>query len=220
MKRYRIAGILVALLALGTFCPNASAEEGFLPLAVHGVQFLGKNVVLENTAGERINCAKLTGTGLFQFDSTGNGTLDLAECEFFGFAAFSLGEKETTIIKEALILAKIEFIVCLIDSAKLLFGIFVRLTEPVHVHVKALASLITFEGAVIGHILTTKGTLVVIDFKAEKGKQAIIECKEEGGLVLFHTLTSKTNAEKKLAQSMSLSQALLQFGETVEVMDK
>jgi hypothetical protein len=223
MKRLRIIGIsLLALFALGAVTASmALAEEGVLPKPTTTVQVLGTNATL-GTAGAAVFCKVLTGTATFTSDSHGTGKLDFNECEVAGLAAFSLGEKETTVVKEALILASVSFLVCLINSAALTFGLFVEVEKeaPVHIHVKAIGSLITVKGAVIGEFTAKKGKLIPILFKGEKGKQAVTECKDEAGGVKKHTLASKTNAEAEVVASENVEKGLLQFTEEVELMDK
>jgi hypothetical protein len=223
MKRLRIIGLaLLALFALGAVSAStASAVEGFLPLNKKGIQVLGKKVLLQTAGGASIHCLKVTGTGAFTNDHHGTGTLDFDECEVFGtgFAAYSLGDKKTTVVKEALILVPVLFLVCLIDSAKLLFGIFIETTETIHIHVEALGDLLEVAGAIIGHILTVKGKLFVVHFVGLKGANNVAECKDEEGKVKKWTLTSKLDPNKAELGSEFATEGLIQFEEEVELMD-
>jgi hypothetical protein len=224
MKRLRIIGLaLLALFALGAVSAStASAVEGFLPLVKKGIQVLASKVLIQTAGGASIHCLKLTGTGAFSNDHHGTATLDLNECEVFGtgFAAYSLGDKKTTVVKEALILMPVLFLVCLIDSAKLLFGIFIETTETVHIHVEALGDLLELTGAIIGHILTTKGKLFVIDFVGLKGAGNVKECKDEAGGVKKWTLTSKLDPNAAELVSVFATNVLIQLEEEAELMDK
>jgi hypothetical protein len=224
MKRLKIIGLaLLALFALGAVSAStASAVEGFLPLNKKSIQVLKSKILLQTAGGAALHCLKLTGTGAFTNDHHGTGTLDLDECELFGtgFAVYSLGDKKTTVVKEALILMPILFLVCLIDSAKLLFGILVEPTETVHLHVEALGDLVEVTGAIIGHILTTKGKLFVVDFGGLKGAGNIAECKDEAGGVKKWTWTAKLDPNKAELASIFATSSLLQFEEEVELMDK
>jgi hypothetical protein len=224
MKRLRIIGIsLLALFALGAITASAaSAVEGVLPLKLKGVTTLGTNAILEDTSGKQIKCAKVTGKGTMSTDVLGEGTLEFKECSSSGLAAYSLDMKETTVVKEAEILAKVTTEICLINSAALTYGISVKLKEPVHILLKALGLLVVVEGAAIGEVSTKKGTLLTAVFVGKKGVQTTApECKDEKGGVKKHTLTAASDAEhkEKLPASQSVEKGLLQFEEEVELMD-
>jgi hypothetical protein len=224
MKRLRIIGLaLLALFALGAVsAATASAEEGFLPLKLKKIQVLGSKVLLQTSGAAAIHCLKLTGTGAFTTDSHGTGTLDFDECEVFGtgFAVYSLGDKKTTVVKEALILSEVLFLICLIDSAKLLFGIFIEPTATAHLHVEALGDLVEVTGGIIGHILTTKGKLFVVDFTGLKGAGSVAACKDEAGIEKKWSLSSKLDPNKAELASEFATNGLIQFEEEVELMDK
>ena len=90
-------------------------------------------------------------------------------------------------------------------------------------HFKALGTLVTVLGAVIGHILTTGLTkLFVVDFETNgtPGDQKVLECKDEKGGVKKHTLASKTNAGEEIDAAEAITAGLLQFAENEELMDK
>jgi hypothetical protein len=222
MKRLMAIGFsLLALLALGAIAATiASAVEGILPLNKKGITMLGTKVIFEDTSGKQLKCATVTGTGTMTSDIVGTVTLDFHECESAGLAEFSLGEKETTIVKEALVLASVELTICLINPSTLTFGVFVKLREPIHTHIKAAGILLVYEGAFIGEITTKKGRLLVTVFKGEKGKPAVTACKDEAGGVKAHSLTVKTNEAATLSASSMATGSLLQLEEEVELMDK
>jgi hypothetical protein len=223
MKRLRIIGLsLLALFALGALlASSASAVEGVLPLNVKTFTLLGKTAQLETHNKEKIKCKIAQGGGAFTSDHHGTVLLDFLECESQGFLAFSLGEKEPKTEPEALILAPAEFLICLINSAELKFGIFVKLTETVHIHVKAIGDLIEVKGEVIGEILTTKGKLFVIDFNGKEGLGNVKECKDVAGNVLKTNLLSEDHLKKQpfLESSEKVTAGLVQFTEEQELMD-
>jgi len=227
MKRLRIITLaLLALFALGAVvAATASAEEGLLPLKLRGLQILGTKPKLLTTNKEPINCESVTGAGTFtgteKNDIKGTGNLDFNECETLGFAAFSLGDKETSVIKEAKILVPVSFEICLINSAKLEFGIFVTLTSPVHIEAKAAGALIEVTGSVIGTITTVgPSRLFGVTFAQTNGVQAVTECKNEAGVVKKASLKSKLCPNETLSAGQSVEKGLLQFEEEVTLMDK
>jgi hypothetical protein len=225
MKRLRIIGIsALALFALGAIAASAtSAVEGILPLTKKGATVLGTNGILEDSNGKQMKCASMTGKGTMSSDVSGEGTLELKECSSAGLAAFSLDMKETTVVKEAEILAKVIFELCLINPEKLTYGLSAKLREPVHIEIKSLGILILVEGAAIGEITTKKGKLFVGVLAGKKGVQTTApECKDEAGGVKKHTLTAASDAEhkEKLPASLSVEKGLVQAEEEVELMDK
>jgi hypothetical protein len=223
MKRLRIIGFsLLALFALGALlASSASAVEGVLPLNVKTFTLLGTNALLETHGGEQIKCEKAGGSGAFANDHHGTALLDFHECSVAGLAAFSLGEKEPKSVAEALILAPVEFLICLINSAELKFGIWVKLTETIHVHVKALGDLIEIKGEVIGEILTAEGKLFVVDFNGKEGLGNVKECKDVAGNVLKTNLLSEEHLKSKkfVESSEKVTAGLVQFAEVEKLMD-
>jgi hypothetical protein len=223
MKQLKIIGLsLLALLALGAFAASsASAVEGVLPLNKKGFNVLGGVSKLE-TSEATIECKELLSSkGTMENDVHGTATLDWLGCSASGFLAFSLGEKEPKEVKEALILAKVLVLICLINSASLIFGVYVELDEPVHIHIPTLFTLVVVTGAVIGEVLT-KGLakLFVGDFVGSKGVQNVKECKDEAGGVKKHSLTSSTNGGAAKPASENVEKGLVQFEEAQELMDK
>ena len=224
MTRLRIIGLaLVAMFALGGLATaTASAEEGFLPLNMKHFNILAKKVTMENAAKESIKCNEVKGEGKFEKDSHGTGTLDFLECEFGGFIVWSLGEKVPNTIKEALILMPVLFLICLINSTTLLFGIFFELRAPVHVDNTSIGILTILEGAFIGDILGVSGKLFIIHIIGKEGKQEVTECKDEKGGIKKHSLTDTNAKGEKVTVSLNVEKEtfLIQFLEAQELMDK
>jgi hypothetical protein len=218
MKRFRIIGLsLLALFALGAFAATtASAEEGVLPLKVKTFNVLikSKTAVLETSseALPPIICTALTGSGSFETDSHGKATLDFDSCTAGGFPANSLGDTA------GLILAPGLFLICLTGSLE--FGLFFELTSPVHIEVPSIAGLLFLvEGTVIGKIDAKAGELlklIVVLFHGKKGVQETKVCTDEKG---GKKEASLKEGENKLAASEEV-EALIQFGENEELMDK
>ena len=224
MKRLRIIGLLLlALFALGAFAAStASAEEGVLPLNMKHFNILGGKAILENTEKTKITCLQLKGEGKFEKDSHGTGTLDFLECETSGFIVWSLGEKVPSTIKEALILVPILFLICLINSTTLLFGIFIELKAPIHIDNTTVGILTIVEGTVIGDILATAGVaseLFLIHFTGKEGVQEFTQCKDQAEQVKKAALTSTNLEGKKLASSELTEKTLIQFLEKQLLMD-
>jgi hypothetical protein len=222
MKRLRIIGLVpLALFAFGALVSSSAwAIEGLLPFTKKNVTILGKNTVLEDTAGGKgIKCKVLTGSGSFTSDNHGSAILDFHECEVIGFAEISLGDKPTNEIKEALILMPVFLSICLIDSAKLVFGVYFQLSEAVHTDGN-LVGLDILEGAFIGELLSQKTKLFVTDITGKGGAPSVTECVDEKGGVKKHTLTVKVNAEPALSAIIKMEGVLLQFEEELELMDK
>jgi hypothetical protein len=232
MRRLRITGLaLLALLALGAFAAStASAEEGVLPLKTLHFNILGKKGTLENNLKEKITCNELKGEGKFEeiektgHDSHGSATLDFLECLVGGFLIWSLGEKVPAKLIESLILVPVLFLICLINSTTLLFGLYVEVMEPgVHLDNTSIGLLTIVLGSVIGDILAAANTpakLYLIHFNGKEGKQEFTECKDEKGGVKKHSLTSTnaTHTQKEPASEQTES-VLIQFLENQELMD-
>ena len=223
MKRFRIIGLsLLALLALGAFAAStASAVEGVLPLAKKGFTLLSQTAILETTSGSAIECTELKGSGKFTSDIEGTATFDFLGCSIANFPAFSLGDTIPTEIKTALILIPITFQICLIHSAELQFGIFVKLNESVHVDALALGDLVVLSGAVIGELPTKSGTLGELKFRGTKGKQEVAgKCIDEKGGEKVTDLKASINGGVVQSISLTLKSGLIQFEELQELMDK
>ena len=225
MKRLSLIGLsLLMLLALvAVAASSASAVEGFLPLKKVAFTVLGKTTTIESEhkGNPVITCAELKGTGKFESASHGSLTLDLLHCEILGFPAFSLGEAVPHEVKEALILIPALFLVCLISSIILQFGIFVELKESVHVDELALGSLQVIQGAVIGEVAPSKAKLFKALFKGKEGKQEIApKCQDEKGGEKVTSLKVSVNGGVFEPGSLILEGGLLELEEEMELMDK
>jgi hypothetical protein len=221
MKRFRIIGLsLLALFALGALAASsASATEGFLPLKVKTFTILSKSgATLEPPSAENppFECKEAKGTGTFETDSHGKTTLDLEGCTVLTFPANSLGDKG------GLVLLPLLFLVCLINSAALTFGIFFELTEPVHVDIPALAGvLLTYEGAFIGELDVKAGVLLKLFellFHGKKGVQNVKQCVDDAGNIKKGTFKFSDPKPPELV-SVDL-EVLVEFAESEELMDK
>jgi len=157
MKHFRILGLAVlALFALSAFAASmASAEEGILPPSNFTIK--GGTQKLATLAEEEIVCKKVEGSGTFltekEKDQHATGTLDFKECTSGGFAVNTLGDAS------GVILAKVLYLVCLVEPKTLLFGFLVlALENPVHIEVPIIKGLILVKGYTIGS-LTKAGEL-------------------------------------------------------------
>ena len=223
MKRFRIIGLsLLALLALGAFAAStASAVEGVLPLKLKNFTLLSTIAKLETAAGVPIECAELKGKGVFSSDIAGTATLDFLGCNVSGFPAFSLGDAVPTEVKTALILVPVSFLVCLINSAALTFGIFVELKESLHIDALVLGELDVLLGAIIGELSPNKGKLAKLVFTGAKGKQTLAtKCVDETGGEKTNTLKASINGGAFEPASQNVAGGLIQFEEEQELMDK
>jgi hypothetical protein len=221
MTRFKIIiTMLLALFTFGAMVTAAGAVEGFLPLTKKGVTFLGKKTILEFTGAIKLSCAALSGNGTFTSDSHGEAVLNFEQCETGGFPEFSLGDVEPKTVKEALVLVPILFLICLITSATLSFGVWIELTEPVHAHTKALDVLDVTTGSFIGAILTSATTkLFVVDFTQTKGVQSVTQCKDESGNTKKALLLSKQCPEASQQAGLQVTEGLLEFQEAEDTMD-
>ena len=223
MKRFRIIGLsLLALLALGAFAAStASAVEGVLPLKLKNFTLLSKKAKLQTVAGSEIVCAELKGKGSFTSDIVGTATLDFLGCEILGFPAFSLGDAVPKVVSEALILVPVSFEICLITSATLVFGIFVKLSNSVHIDALGVGVLVDVSGQVIGEVSPNKGKLAKLVFEGAKGKQTKApECLDEKGGKKVTDLKASVNGAAAEASSQNVEAGLIQFEEEEELMDK
>ena len=221
MKRLKIIGLaLLALFALGALLASSATalEEGFLPLTMRHFNWLSKTIVLETHNKLAIKCRKTTGEGKFEekSDHHGTGTLDFDECEALGFPAVSLGDKN------ALILVPVLFLICLINSALLLFGIWITPTGG-NVHVEAGGLLLELKGAVIGHILPEADliarTLWTVDFTGSAGLGNVALCTSNAGEHLETTLLARTDPNAFEEASEKVEEGLMQFLEAQKLMD-
>jgi hypothetical protein len=153
MRRLKSLGLV--LQALGTFgaisADLALAEEGILEPA----PFIGKGGVVTHTNlnKETIQCQSSEGQGTFstekEKDQHGTGTVTLKGCKTLGFGINTLGDPAETIKARGL------FLICLVNSAKLEWGVLVEATEVVHGEVPALKALTLLKGSNIGSLSIT-----------------------------------------------------------------
>ena len=211
MKRIRIIGLmLLALFALSAVAASAaSAEEGFLPLSKKGLQVLSKEALLETHAKSQIKCKSTSGTGTFKNDKEGSGTFTFSGCTALGFAANSLPEETKETIKAA-----VTYVICLINSAELKFGVAITPTSTVHIEVPALGALLEVKGTIIGEILTKSGKLFVVDFNGKEGLGNVASCG-----TIKNSYESRKDPEAFEEASQKTTEGLMQFEETVELMD-
>jgi len=156
MKRLKILGLaLLALFALGAVMAGAAfGEEG--ALVPQNVTIRGGTQILENLNKESITCTLVEGTGVPlpsgepDHDTHSTGTLTCKGCKSsLGFACSTLGDASETI------LIKVLYLLCLVESVKLVWGILIAPKElPIHIEVPAVKALILIKGAVIALLLT------------------------------------------------------------------
>jgi hypothetical protein len=220
MKRIRILGVaLLALVALSAvMAVAASAEEGFLPFPKKtGFTVEGGTSTLNTPANLPIVCGKLDASkGTLEKDKHGTVTLQWLECSVAGVAANSAGDAAKTI------LAKVLFLVCLINPTSLEFGIAAETDETVNLEVPALGVKITVKGRVIGTVLAkanTLATLFKVDFAGSKGVPTVKKCTDSEG-TKEHTLTAESSLTKKAeTASQEVVGGTVTFEEKVELMD-
>jgi hypothetical protein len=147
MRQLRITGLaLFALFALGAFAASmASAEEGILPNTVTG-SGEGTAATLETTNKETISCKKVSILEIkFTTDQKGTANLHFEGCLAEGVLPFnSLGDAS------GVILSKVNVLVCLVEPAKLVFGLLIAAVSlPEHIEVPSVGQLVLVKGAVI-----------------------------------------------------------------------
>lgn len=153
MKRFRTIGLaLLAPRALGALAASvALGEEGILPPEA----FTGKGGVVTHTTlrKEKISCTSSEGVGSFltekENDQHGVGTILFNGCKSEGFSINTLGDPAGTVFAKGL------FLICLVNSAKLEWGVLVQATEIVHGEINALKLLTLLKGAIIGALSIT-----------------------------------------------------------------
>jgi hypothetical protein len=218
MKRFRILGLaLLSLLALGAFAASmASAEEGVLPtVTAKTFTISGGAGALETLAGEKIECTATTGKGevAAKVDQKATGTFTFTGCKANGFAASTLGAASGTIV------SAVNFTICLINSAKSVFGVVIEPKETVHVEVPSLKVLILVKGAVIAENLSpNKGTAFEFDLVGSKGDQTTALACEINGTKFKHTFEAgiDTKADSDASEN---AKATVTYGVEVELMN-
>jgi hypothetical protein len=218
MKRIRIIGLtLLALFALGAVAATvASAEEGLLPLTKKGAKVEGGLSTLETTGGAAIICLTLDpSTITFTNDKHASGTLHWLHCLAFGFPANSLGDGSAEILVPVL------FLICLINSAALTFGVAAEVSK-VHLEVPAAGVLVIVNGLVIGSLGAKAGEKVAsttVSFSGSKGIPTVKECSDSSG-TKKHTLTGELNENgKPEAASENVVEGKVTYEEKLELMD-
>jgi len=155
MRRVKSLGLsLLVLCSVGGVSADlALAEEGIL----EPVPFIGKGGVVTHTtlSNESIQCQSSEGQGTFstekEKDQHGTGTVTLKGCQTLGFGINTLGDPAGTIKARGL------FLICLVNSAKLEWGVLVEATEVVHGEVPQLKLLTLLKGANIGSLSIITG---------------------------------------------------------------
>lgn len=221
MKQLKMVGLmLLAVFALGAFAAStASAEEGLLPTQeAKEASGEGGGGTLKTLGGEEIKCEKVSILNvLFLPKSDIHGTADL---HFKGCTALGLFEARTLLDEPGVILAKVLFLICLINSAALVFGILIEPTETVHIEVKALGTLVLVKGAVIAENLSTnEGKEFKASLKGTNGDQEQAVSCEIAGKKLSHTLEAARDSATKDEMASETTSFTLKFGEVVKLMD-
>jgi hypothetical protein len=226
MKRIKLFDLsLPTVFALAALvAATASAEEGFLPTPKTATA-LGGTSILETTGKANITCTSLDDSTItMENDKRGKATLQWLGCKAEGlFGLNSLGDKAESLLAEVL------FLVCLdptnasgtlIDN----FGIIAEVVGKLHIEVPAVGVLTILTGTVLGAILTTgPAKLWIMEFNrvgtGSPGAQVVTDCKQ-GTTTILHSLKVETNENgKPEAASENVASGLLQFPETVELMD-
>jgi hypothetical protein len=221
MKRPRVIAtamlalfVLAALAAFGASL--ALAEEGVLEPGT----FTGKGGVFahKNLNNEEVRCQTAEGEGGFlsekEKDQHGEGTVTLKGCTALGFPANTLGDPSGTIKGKGL------FLICLTNSATLLFGVLVQPTETVHGEVPLVKLLLLLKGAVIGS-LGKAGELKGKTFEGvfnEKDEAKRLECEINGKKFKSSFEASvDTTAD---VDSFEVASGTITFAKEVMLMDK
>jgi hypothetical protein len=219
MKRIRILGAsLLMLFAFGSvMAVEAYAEEGFLPLKAKGFTVEGGKSTLNTAANLPIICEKLDASkGTMEKDKHGTVTLQWLGCSIAGLGFNSAGDAGKTV------LAKVLFLVCLINSTTLEFGIAAETDETINLEVPSEGVKIALKGRVISTVLAKAGVkakVFSVDFVGEKGKQAVTKCTDAEG-TKEHTLQAESSLTKKLeTASLNVESGKSTFEEEVELMD-
>jgi hypothetical protein len=112
------------------------------------------------------------------------------------------------------------YIACLIEPASSIFGLFVTLSEALHVHAKALGILVNVSGSMIGQVLTGKGKLLAVDISGNAGKPNVSECQDSAGNIKTAALKAEKDPSAVLMADFAMEAGLLQFTQEVELMDE
>jgi hypothetical protein len=219
MKHVRIIGLmLLALFSLGAFAASAaSAEEGVLPASTFtGTGGAGQ---LETLNKQKIECKEVSVLeGKFVAnDKEGTANLHFTKCKAEGFLPVnSLGDASEVI------LAKVKFTVCLVNSATLTFGMAITPSETVHIEVPSLAQLLLVKGTVIAELegAGLKGKEFKFKLAGKEGDQtAALKCEVEGKK-FAHTYESANDKEAKDEHASENAKFTIKFTEEVQLEDK
>jgi hypothetical protein len=209
-----IAMIAIAATASVTTAP-ASAEEGFLPTTT----FTGKGGAAKLQALSKLEIActsKLILEGTMETDSHGRiFSIHFNLCKTLGLPANSLGDE-----KEVILVTLLTWLLCLINSATLEFGLYLEV-PAVHIEVPSLAALVEVSGTLIGKITpNTKGKERTVTFAQKEGDPTVKECKNEKGEVKKAELKTLEGGETvKSSSGLDATDTLTTAAET-ELMDK
>jgi hypothetical protein len=221
MKQLRILGLaLLALFALGALTASVSsaAEEGVLEPGNFTIK--GGPAELKTLTPEEIKCKETAGTGVFltekEKDRHATGTFTFKGCTANGFKANTLTDAEGTIK------ANVLFLICLTESAILLFGVLVLVLEaPLHIEVPIIKNLILVKGAAIGSLTKAgqlKGKEFIVAFKepdAEKRTECTIE-----GVKFKSSLEAVLGTKGPDVDAFETGEGTVTFAKEVEFMDK
>jgi hypothetical protein len=223
MTKLRIIGLmLLAMLALGAFAASmASAEEGLLPQqGTKAASGEGGTATLETGGGLSIKCTKLSILEILFLkasDIHAIGNLHFSGCKALGlFALTSLDD-----LKEpgVLLVPKALFLVCLVTSGTLVFGVLILPEAPVHVEIPAVGELVILEGALIGTLTPNTGKELNVTLKGTKGVQETSKECTIAGKTFKYSLTFEQNENGKKEATSESATATIKFAETVELMD-
>jgi hypothetical protein len=218
MKQLKTIGLaLFALAMLGAFAASvAGAEEGILPtVTAETFKISGGAFVLETLGGEAVTGTAISGEGTFatKSDQKATGTFTFTRCKASGFACNTLGAASGTVV------TAVNFLICLINSAKLVFGVLIEPKETVHIEIPSLKVLLLVKGAVIAENLSAnKGTAFEFTLAGSKGDQKTALSCELNGKTFKHSFEDGIDTKADSDASASAN-ATVTYTETVELMD-
>jgi hypothetical protein len=192
MKRLNLlAAAIAALSALSALtAASAFAEEGFLPT----VNFVGSGsgATLHGLGGLEIPCTHISLlSGTMTNDKSGTVDVHYSGCSESTFPVNSLGDAS------GVILAPSNWKLCLLNSTKLEFAIFVAPKAAIHGEVPLLASLFVITGGLWGKITpNAKGKTKTITVSEASGDPAISSC---GGEASTQTVEENESGKKETA---------------------
>jgi hypothetical protein len=209
---------ILALIPLSTMTTVvASAEEGLLPNRLTAFWVQGGKSTINTAANLPIVCTILEPSkGVLITDKHSTVLLEWLKCSIAGIALNSAG------VGSGEVLAQVLFLVCLIKSNELKFGMAVETDTTLNLESPALGIKITVKGRVIGEVLAKAGTkveAVALDFTGKEGKQSVTTCTDSNG-TKEHTLQVESSLTKKAeTASLSIEKGTIFFEEDLELMD-